>query len=398
MLTLLLAVVVAVGGYLTVGPGRAAVTCTVSAKLVNSCRPWLGAWANTYAGHTGGLVNQISDHENRLGRQVDWVHAYAEVGTNALSADMKTYATRANTTLLLAYKPGSPWSTAGGGNATVNAGIDSMANSIKSIAPKKIVLSVWHEPENDVTPSTTSCTGVGTASQQGSPADYVQMWRNVYNRFNAAGVTNVIWGVNYMVYNGGTCIIKPLWPGNDIVDWVFADPYVNGTENRNTFTTRMDFVYDYFSNNSDATHDFASKPWGFAEWGVQQMAQPQAYAIYDEARQDLISNRYPKFKAYTIFDAASGPKGGGAVGKADDGTLDPVEQQHYNGFANDPRFTDAFYAGAAKVGDLNSDGIVNTLDLSILLTNWGAASATADLNHDGKVNVFDLSILLANWG
>ena len=52
-------------------------------------------------------------------------------------------------------------------------------------------------------------------------------------------------------------------------------------------------------------------------------------------------------------------------------------------------------------GDLNGDGTVNILDLSILLTNWGKTGATAaqgDLNSDGTVNALDLSILLTNWG
>ena len=42
---------------------------------------------------------------------------------------------------------------------------------------------------------------------------------------------------------------------------------------------RMDYVYNYFSNNSDATHDFNSKPWGLAEWGCHGMSQSLAYNV-----------------------------------------------------------------------------------------------------------------------
>ncbi len=49
-------------------------------------------------------------------------------------------------------------------------------------------------------------------------------------------------------------------------------------------------------------------------------------------------------------------------------------------------------------GDLNSDGTVNVLDLSLLLSSWGKSGVAADLNSDGTVNVFDLSLLLTNWG
>jgi len=57
--------------------------------------------------------------------------------------------------------------------------------------------------------------------------------------------------------------------------------------------------------------------------------------------------------------------------------------------------------------DLNGDGVVNGIDLGILLANWsipagspgcgGAAPCAADLNGDGVVDGIDLGILLASW-
>jgi T5SS/PEP-CTERM-associated repeat protein len=59
------------------------------------------------------------------------------------------------------------------------------------------------------------------------------------------------------------------------------------------------------------------------------------------------------------------------------------------------------------IGDLNCNGIVNGLDLGILLINWsippgapgcgGAVPCPSDLNGDGQVNGLDLGILLASW-
>ena len=58
-------------------------------------------------------------------------------------------------------------------------------------------------------------------------------------------------------------------------------------------------------------------------------------------------------------------------------------------------------------GDLNGDGLVNGIDLGILLAGWsipptapacgGITPCPPDLNMDGVVNGFDLGILLANW-
>lgn len=68
-------------------------------------------------------------------------------------------------------------------------------------------------------------------------------------------------------------------------------------------------------------------------------------------------------------------------------------------------FYDDFSVQPATVpGDLNGDGVVNTLDLGILLSSWTIPPATAcappcpaDLNGDGVVNSLDLGILLSSW-
>ncbi len=52
--------------------------------------------------------------------------------------------------------------------------------------------------------------------------------------------------------------------------------------------------------------------------------------------------------------------------------------------------------------DLNGDGVVDGLDLLILLAEFGPCAdpndCPADLNGDGEVDIFDLLILLDNWG
>lgn len=53
---------------------------------------------------------------------------------------------------------------------------------------------------------------------------------------------------------------------------------------------------------------------------------------------------------------------------------------------------------APSLGDLNNDGVVNGLDLLILLGDWGKTHTSADLNGDATVDGLDLLILLGNWG
>lgn len=51
-------------------------------------------------------------------------------------------------------------------------------------------------------------------------------------------------------------------------------------------------------------------------------------------------------------------------------------------------------------GDVNGDGHVTVIDLSTLLTNYGASGdrSKGDLNNDGIINVIDLSTLLSYYG
>jgi len=55
----------------------------------------------------------------------------------------------------------------------------------------------------------------------------------------------------------------------------------------------------------------------------------------------------------------------------------------------------------ARAGDINRDGLVNGVDLAIVLSAWGgcgAGACPADLDRDGLINGVDLAIVLGNWG
>jgi hypothetical protein len=57
-----------------------------------------------------------------------------------------------------------------------------------------------------------------------------------------------------------------------------------------------------------------------------------------------------------------------------------------------------------RPADINKDGVVNSFDLAILLSDYRGEiptrdrGARSDLNHDGFVNSIDLGILLAEMG
>ena len=65
---------------------------------------------------------------------------------------------------------------------------------------------------------------------------------------------------------------------------------------------------------------------------------------------------------------------------------------------NKPNITTKTADNYMQQGDLNQDGIVDAIDLSIFVSRWGSNDPDADLNNDGIVDAADLSILVSNWG
>src|SRR5262249_17816459 len=149
-----------------------------------SCRPWLAMTAGSYPGVGTDKKSQVLEEERVFGKQVDAVKTYHTAGQVLDSTDLY-FVNRANTFLMANWKPVSgAWSQASPSNhtATATQNIDAMAKSIKAVAPHKIFLTVWHEPENDVGSGTTCTTLKGS---NGTPTDYVNMWHYVRQRFDA---------------------------------------------------------------------------------------------------------------------------------------------------------------------------------------------------------------------
>ncbi|HVA96433.1 MAG TPA: hypothetical protein VND99_02150 [Candidatus Acidoferrales bacterium] len=319
---------------ISVGPTN----CTPSAILVNPCRPWFGAAAKGNPGAAADRISQFDYLEKITGRTLDIYHDYDSATRNAnpLNSDEIHFAQRPNTYIYVNWEPAATWAEAGGGNAATNAVIDKAAVSVKSIAPHKIFMTIWHEPENDVSPGTSNCPGLkGTA---GSPAQYRAMWQNVESRFKADGVTNVVWVMNYMGYYVYDCLIPQMWPGNNLVDWVAYDVY--GTNNNILWADSVGRMYTVLKNDQSSTTDFASKPWALAEFGTCKMTNEQSvYQYFQSAKAAIEANTYPKLKMYMIYADTGNNAGPGCLTNTTiTGASDPTRQTYFNQFANDPIF------------------------------------------------------------
>lgn len=373
-------------------------TCTVSDKLVNSCRPWLGATVGGYPQVGSDNASQFAYGEQRLNNpnvltdtsssttvtnQYDIIHRYHSSTQTSFDANEISYYNRDNTYLYINWKPDKVWANAAGGNATVNASIDQMANSIKALGTKKIFLTVFHEPENDV--SSGNCTTNGGSAASGSPTDYVNMWHNVRARFDALGVNNVVWTMNYMGYAAWNCLVPLLWPGNDYVDWVTYDPYGGGTQSSTLFNDSVSPFYTYLSQNSDATHDYLSKPWGLAEqgaWANGGTTQAAAIDYWNQAATALANNTYPNLKMYMAFDTSV--NGSSQVGMDFNGQPSTDEQTAYNKFATAILNTTPVAPPATPVINSVTPGsstVSNTVNFAV---NTNSVVTSVDMSVDGN--------------
>ncbi len=314
--------------------------CVVNELLVNSCRAWFGGTSNHYPeAEKWNKLDQLLAFEQRLGRRLDVAHNYHVAGDNELNEADVHFATRPNTLLLTSWKPADDWASAGGGDQAVNAGIDRMAMSIRKVRAK-VFLAVFHEPENDVSAAPMCGGEVRITGSSGTAEEYRAMWRNVRQRFDALGVDNVVWVMNYMGYPPYNCMVDALYPGDDLVDWVLFNGYDQGDQDVD-FVGEVRPFYEYLTMRSRPGHDYLAKPWGLAEWGIYDSSQQSAYRYYKQAREAVEGNVFPQLKMYLVFDSIDPSTGNGSyrVAYGVDGRRDRREQQAFNGFANTSALT-----------------------------------------------------------
>jgi Glycosyl hydrolase family 26 len=117
------------------------------------------------------------------------------------------------------------------------------------------------------------------------PEDFVAAWRYIWNRFHAAGVTNVIWvwtgnANGYKIndpYTGNKPPAPQYYPGDDYVDWVSADGYNwhgapthPGDRNRDFLEIYDEFMLWARSDDPATGHKASARPIMVAEYGTQE--------------------------------------------------------------------------------------------------------------------------------
>jgi hypothetical protein len=238
---------------------------------------------------------------------------------------------------LVNWKPSYTWADADGGDSTVNAQIDAMARSVKALGSTKIFMTIFHEPENDISGGADGCPSAIYQGNAGTASQYREMWSNVESRFAALGVTNVVWSMNYMGFDRWNCMVDDLWPGNGLVDWILWDPYESTSQG---FSQSVGHFYSELTSLSDVAHDYLSKPWGLGEFGDGSSSDANQESFYSTVAQALDSNKFPKLQLLTLFDS-----GNYRVAYNEAGNFDSKELADLAALDQDP----AIVAGRASV-------------------------------------------------
>ncbi len=84
------------------------------------------------------------------------------------------------------------------------------------------------------------------------------------------------------------------------------------------------------------------------------------------------------------------------LGMSDDGLS--IVGTAFGSFGMSPFVLDLRGGTPPCAGDPNGDGVVDGLDMGLVLSAWASAEPSADLNLDGVVDGLDMSVILSGWG
>jgi len=224
--------------------------------------PVVGAWRKRV-----GLTwrQGLDDFVASFGPPQGHVSDYFAAGSNPLSAANIT-ALQDGFDLHIFWKPQSgtgTWADVAAGLRDTT--VDAAAQSIKNQAPKKIWLTLHHEPEDNV----------GAAGSGMTAADYRNMWAHVRARFDALNVTNVTWVLVYQNShspNAGQMV--PLYPGDQYVDIVSQQDYIICTTSPSQLAVKWIEDLDFLTANAGVNRQWHLKPKAVTEWGADLGGDP----------------------------------------------------------------------------------------------------------------------------
>jgi hypothetical protein len=289
-------------------PPTESTECTVGANLVPTCNVLWGAAAGGFSATPRDQA--LREWEAKSGRTSSIYHTYHRGDEQFPTKAEIAMANEAGKPRILFTNwkvgYGTKWGKVAAGEQ--NARIDKLSAHIKANYGKdKFFMAIHHEPENDVSTDPKS---------QMTAKDYAAMFRYTVQRMKANGVTNVVFVMAYM--NVEKWNDSPWWydlyPGNDVVDWVGVDSYVNaqpGGFHHGDFNYLMNRTGKLKFPGWYTWAVTKNKPIIVAEWAVYECktacSPTEKAKIHAKVVEQMKS--MPAIKAMVAFDTASDQQG-----------------------------------------------------------------------------------------
>lgn len=231
------------------------------------------------SGYTGWLAE--------VGEAPHIFHRYSTSGSSFVSA---LNSTPNGMIPLVNFKPtgGMGLSTYNGILAGAgNSAIDQAADAIIAYG-KPMFLAPMHEPEND----------------DDGPGDdeYAAAFRYIVERVRARGADNAVIVWNMMGYHGHGTRYNTLYPGDDVVDWIGADPYIQTSTTIDTWNE----LINQTSAGFPGFYNWAApkgKPMMFCEWGIGPTIVPATpNKMFGNTEMANLTNNLPLLKALVYWN------------------------------------------------------------------------------------------------
>jgi mannan endo-1,4-beta-mannosidase len=328
----------------------------------------IGAWTGTSP--TSAVISNLQTLQQR---KLDIVQMFINWSTSFNSIREYADAVYANGSILnITWEPWG-YNTVRIKNGEVDSYIKNMADDMKAYG-KEIWLRPLHEANGNWYPWSIGDSSINTNES------YIAAYRHIVDIFRAEGATNVKWIFNINSANVGQgASFTGHYPGDNYVDYNSLDGYNWGTTQQ-SWGSKWQSFDEIFSASYNALKQY-NKPIIISEIASAEIGGDKAQWITDTFKK--IKTSYDKVFSVIWFN----------------------ENKETNWLINSSTASlDAYIKAIApsngKIGDLSNDGVVNSIDLSILKKyllglspNVTPNSYTWDINNDGQINSIDLAFL-----
>jgi len=280
-------------------------TTTTVAPAVASPKPkvpttgaYFGTWRGPGPGRPTDPRQNITDAEAAIGRKYAIDHQFYGWGAAIPSAYETWTAAHGRIPMVSLCACKFETGTAVKWAAIASGKYDSYLSSIARgfVALKQPAFFVFDsEPERQ-------------SGLKGTAADYRAAFRHVVAVFRAKKADSVAFvfattSYAFLPESGQSALVKSFYPGDNVVDWVAADPYNFDTAGAwHSLSYEMGPWYAWAST--------LKKPLAFVEWGTKEDAtQVNRKAMWFRAALDVLDSRYKDVRAVVYFDERKHERG-----------------------------------------------------------------------------------------